>query len=126
MALRGQSRPTPSSFQVWHCFELTLASISADEAQVSSLPSNVRPLQQHEPARQAPARQDGHHAQVHYLLQVQQSCSGQCDQIWRNFATFTSLQVFGQFLSVYFLFGNMLSLLWQICDIIGLNIQCCK
>ena len=31
-----------------------------------------------------------------------------------------SLQVFGKFLTVYFLFGNMLSHLWQICDIIGL------
>ena len=31
-----------------------------------------------------------------------------------------SLQVFGKFLTVYFLFGKMLSLLWQICDIIGL------
>ena len=27
---------------------------------------------------------------------------------------------FGKFLTVYFLFGKMLSLLWQICDIIGL------
>ena len=31
-----------------------------------------------------------------------------------------SLQVFGKFLTVYFLFGKMLILLWQICDIIGL------
>ena len=31
-----------------------------------------------------------------------------------------SLQVFGKFLTVYFLFGKMLSVLWQICDIIGL------
>ena len=31
------------------------------------------------------------------------------------------LQVFGKFLTVYFLFGKMLSLLWQICDIIGLQ-----
>ena len=31
-----------------------------------------------------------------------------------------SLQVFGKFLTVYFLFGKVLSLLWQICDIIGL------
>ena len=27
---------------------------------------------------------------------------------------------FGKFLTVYFIFGKMLSLLWQICDIIGL------
>ena len=31
-----------------------------------------------------------------------------------------SLQVLGKFLIVYFLFGKMLTLLWQICDIIGL------
>ena len=31
-----------------------------------------------------------------------------------------SLQVFGKFLMVYFLFGKMPSLLWPICDIIGL------
>ena len=30
------------------------------------------------------------------------------------------LQVFGKFLSVYFIFDKMLSLLWQICDILGL------
>ena len=30
-----------------------------------------------------------------------------------------SLEVFGKFLTVYFLFGKMLSLLWQTCDIIG-------
>ena len=30
------------------------------------------------------------------------------------------LQVFGEFLMVYFLFGIMLSLLWRICDIMGL------
>ena len=39
----------------------------------------------------------------------------QRDQIWQN-----SLQVFGKFLMVYFLFDKLLSLLWQICDIIGL------
>ena len=32
-----------------------------------------------------------------------------------------SLQVFGNFLTVYFVFVKMLNLLWQICDIIGLN-----
>ena len=37
----------------------------------------------------------------------------QCDQIWRNFKSLW------QFLPVYFLSGKMLSLLWQICDIIG-------
>ena len=31
-----------------------------------------------------------------------------------------SLQVLGNFLTVFFLFGKMLSLLWQICDLIGL------
>ena len=31
-----------------------------------------------------------------------------------------SLQVFGKILTVYFLFGKMLCLLWQICDIFGL------
>ena len=38
----------------------------------------------------------------------------QCDQIWQNFATIgTSLLAFGKFLTVYFLFGKLLSLLWQ-------------
>ena len=45
----------------------------------------------------------------------------QCDQICRNFATlakvYKSLEFFW---TVSFLFGKMLSLLWQICDIIGL------
>ena len=31
-----------------------------------------------------------------------------------------NLLALGKFLTVYFLFGKMLSLLWQICDIIGL------
>ena len=31
-----------------------------------------------------------------------------------------SLQVFSKFMTVYFLFGKMMSLLWQTCDIIGL------
>ena len=31
------------------------------------------------------------------------------------------LQAFGKFFTVYFLFGRMLSLIWQICDIIGLS-----
>ena len=31
-----------------------------------------------------------------------------------------SSRAFGKFLTVYFLFGKLLSLLWQICDIIGL------
>ena len=45
----------------------------------------------------------------------------QCDHIWQNFTTFgKSLQVFGKILTVYFLFGKMMSLLWKICDIIGL------
>ena len=45
----------------------------------------------------------------------------ECDQIWRNFTTLAKkLQVFGKFLTVYFLCGKMLCLLWQICAIIGL------
>ena len=31
-----------------------------------------------------------------------------------------TLQIFGKILTVHFLFGKMLNLLWQICDIIGL------
>ena len=51
----------------------------------------------------------------------------QCDKIWRNFCHFSkSLQVFGKFLTVYFLFGKMLSTLWQICDIIGLILIAAK
>ena len=37
--------------------------------------------------------------------------------MWPDLAKFRH---FGKFLTVYFLFGKMLSLLWQICDIIGL------
>ena len=37
----------------------------------------------------------------------------QCDQIWRKS---TTLAIF----DFFFLFGKMMSLLWQICDIIGL------
>ena len=44
--------------------------------------------------------------------------------MWPDLAKFrhfgNSVQVFGNFLTVYFLFGKMLSLLWQTCDIIGL------
>ena len=40
----------------------------------------------------------------------------ECDQIWRNFATLAKLYKS----LAYFLFGKMLNLLWQICDIIGL------
>ena len=45
-------------------------------------------------------------------------------QMWPDLAKFRhfgkSLQVFVKYLMVNFLFGKMLSLLWQICDIIGL------
>ena len=45
--------------------------------------------------------------------------------LWPYLAKFChfgkSLQVFGKFLAAYFSFGKMLSLLWQICDIIGLS-----
>ena len=45
--------------------------------------------------------------------------------MWPDLAKFChfgkKLQVFGKFLKVYFLFGKMLSILWQICDIFGLN-----
>ena len=44
----------------------------------------------------------------------------QCDQIWRNFAPCQKFTSLWQFLTVYFLFAKILSLLWQICDIIGL------
>ena len=44
--------------------------------------------------------------------------------VWPDLAKFRHfgkrLQVFGKFLTVYFLFGKMLCLLWQICDIIML------
>ena len=44
--------------------------------------------------------------------------------VWPDLARFRhfgkSLQVFGKFLTVYFLFGKILSLLWPIRDIIGL------
>ena len=44
----------------------------------------------------------------------------QCDPIWWNFAAlWKSFQVFGKFLTVYFLFDKMLSTLWQFCVIIG-------
>ena len=46
----------------------------------------------------------------------------QCDQIWRNFVNLVKLyESFGKFLTVHFLSGKMLSLLWQICEIIGLE-----
>ena len=41
----------------------------------------------------------------------------QCDHIWQNFTNLA--KVFGKFLTVYLLFGKMLSLLWQICDTFG-------
>ena len=44
----------------------------------------------------------------------------QCDQIWRNFATLAKHLSIWQFLTVYFFFGKMLSILCQICDIIVL------
>ena len=44
--------------------------------------------------------------------------------MWPDLAKFRhfgkSLLVFGKFLTVYFLFDKMLSILWQICDMIGL------
>ena len=43
--------------------------------------------------------------------------------VWPDLVKFLisqSLQVFGNFLTLYLLFGKMLSLLWQICDIIWL------
>ena len=44
--------------------------------------------------------------------------------MWPDLAKFwhfgKSLQEFGKFFTVYFLFGKILSLLWQLCDIIGL------
>ena len=43
-----------------------------------------------------------------------------CDQIWQNFATSAKVYVFGKFSTVYFICGKILSLIWQICDIIGL------
>ena len=45
----------------------------------------------------------------------------QCDRIWRKFATLAKVYKYlAKFLTVYFLFGKMLSLLRHICDIIGL------
>ena len=44
--------------------------------------------------------------------------------VWHDLAKFLhfgySLQVFGKFLTVYFFFGKISRILWQICDIIGL------
>ena len=41
--------------------------------------------------------------------------SNQCDQIWRNFATYAKFKkVFGHFLSHYLIFGEIVNLLWQI------------
>ena len=52
--------------------------------------------------------------QKKFLFKLESNVSGnQFDQIWQNFAT-------GKFWTVYFLFGKILSLLWQICDILGL------
>ena len=45
------------------------------------------------------------------------SISKESPPVWLDLAKFRH---FGKFLTVYFLFGKMLSLLWQICDIIGL------
>ena len=39
---------------------------------------------------------------------------GEFSPLWQD------LHVFGKFLTAHSLFGKMLSLLWQICDIIGL------
>ena len=36
---------------------------------------------------------------------------GQCDQIWRNFATLTK-KIFGNFEMVWVVFGKIVSLLW--------------
>ena len=48
-------------------------------------------------------------------------CSDQCDQFGRNFAMLAKVYgKFVQFSTVLFLFCKILSLLWQICDIIGL------
>ena len=45
----------------------------------------------------------------------------QCDQIQRNFATLAKrIGFFDKILTAYFLFGKMLSLLWQIWYIFGL------
>ena len=41
---------------------------------------------------------------------------GEISPLWQK-----SLRVFGHFLPVYFSFGKMLSLLWQICDIHSLK-----
>ena len=53
-----------------------------------------------------------------FLLQV----IGMRQPMWPDLAKFRhfgkSLKVFGTVLMVYFLFGKMLSVLWQICDII--------
>ena len=52
--------------------------------------------------------------------------SDQCDQIRQNFTKIRkSLQVFGKFLTVYFLFGKMLSLLWQFVTFWA-NFYCCN
>ena len=43
----------------------------------------------------------------------------QCDQIWRNFATFEKLKSLGQYLGGFFIFGEILNLFWQTSYAIG-------
>ena len=44
----------------------------------------------------------------------------QCDQIWQNFATLANVNKYLANVWQFILFGKMLSIFWQICDIIGL------
>ena len=53
------------------------------------------------------------------LYTISRAFFDQCDQIWQNFATLAKIYKSVIFLTLYFLFGNILSLLWQICYIIG-------
>ena len=75
------------------------------------------------------------HKKLKYFKPTDRSSSKQCSKrwclcltwplqaVWLDLAKFRhfgkSLPIFGKFLTVYFLFGKMLSLLWQTCDIIG-------
>ena len=50
----------------------------------------------------------------------------QCDQFWGKFATLAKFQKsLAKFLTVYFLFGKVLSLLWQKLVHYWANFNCC-
>ena len=60
---------------------------------------------------------------MHCYLQFFHHILPTSSPVWLDLAKictfYNILQVFGKFFMVYFLFGKMLSLLWQICYTIG-------